>query len=89
MPEAPVTVCGGLPLIADVWFSGPDYFGEYDSEVTALYWMKRNGERGKQVSERFMESLEKRNPYWQGDVTEQVSDYYASQEHAEREGRDL
>lgn len=81
MPEAPVTVCGGLPLIADVWFSGPDYYGEYDSGVTALYWMKRNGERGQRVSEAFMASIEKRDQWWESHVIEQVEDYHASEEY--------
>jgi hypothetical protein len=77
MPCGPATVLGGLPVVADVWFSGPDYYGEYDCGVNALYWMKRDGSKGKELSQRVMDRIEKRDPYWDANVTEQVSVYLA------------
>jgi hypothetical protein len=77
MPEAQVSVLGGLPVIADVWFSGPDYYGEYDAGVNALYWEKRDGTKGKEVSQKIYDKLDKRDPYWHADVTEQVSEALA------------
>lgn len=84
MPEAQVSVLGGLPVIADVWFSGPDYFGEYDAGVNALYWAKRDGTKGKEVSQKIYDNLDKRDPYWQADVTERVSEALAYEEWENR-----
>jgi len=75
MVDGPATVLGGLPVIADCWYSGPDYFGEYDCGCDGLFWAKRDGKRGKPLSDTLMEKIEKRDPYWQANVTEQVSDY--------------
>ena len=49
MPEAPVTV-NGMPMIAVIHSSYDSFTGESDSEVTELYWRKRDGTRGKHVS---------------------------------------
>lgn len=84
MPEAQVSVLGGLPVIADVWFSGPDYFGEYDAGVNALYWAKRDGTKGKEVSQKIYDKLDKRDPYWQADVTERASEALAYEEWENR-----
>ena len=84
MPEAQVSVLGGLPVIADVWFSGPDYFGEYDAGVNALYWAKRDGTKGKEVSQKIYDKLDKRDSYWQANVTEQVSEALAYEEWENR-----
>ena len=86
MPEAQVSVLGGLPVIADVWFSGPDYFGEYDAGVNALYWAKRDGTKGKEVSQKIYDKLDKRDPYWQADVTERVSEALAYEDWISRNG---
>lgn len=74
MVYCPVTVLGGLPVIADVWFSGPDYEGEYDAGVDALYWMKRDGSRGKELSQKVMDRIEKQS-YWDAYVTEQANEW--------------
>lgn len=74
MKFIPVTVRGGLPVIADVWFSGPDYYGEYDSGVNALYWQKRDGTRGNELSKALMEKI-KSQDYWEAYVTEQANDW--------------
>lgn len=74
MVYVPVTVLGGLPVIADVWFSGPDYWGEYDAGVDGLYWQKRDGSRGKELSTKVMERIEKEQ-YWDADVTEKANDW--------------
>jgi hypothetical protein len=81
MPFAPATVLGGLPVIAEVWFDGPDWQGEHDAGVDALYWQKRDGSCGKPLSQRIMDRVEKHDPYWQAHVTEQASDWIAYHEH--------
>lgn len=80
---------GGLPVIAEVWFSGPDYHGEYDAGVDALYWVTHKGKKGKQLSEKVMAKIEKRDPYWQSHVVEQVSEQLAHEKwEAEERKRD-
>lgn len=71
---APVTVIGGLPVIAEVWFSGPDYKGEYDAGVDQLYWQKHNGSKGKPLSQKVMDRIQKEQ-YWDAYVTEQTNDW--------------
>lgn len=74
MVLVPVTVLGGLPVIADVWFSGPDYFGEYDAGVNELFWRKSDGSKGKPLPPRIMGRVEREN-YWEANVTEQANDW--------------
>ena len=74
MVYVPVTVLGGLPVIANVWFSGPDYEGEYDAGVDELFWQKRDGSRGAPLSQRVIDRIEKES-YWEADVTEQANDW--------------
>lgn len=75
MTRVPVTIMGGLPVIADVWFSGPDYYGEYDCGVDCLYWRKSDGTAGKELPVRVLERLEKHDSFWEADITEQASDW--------------
>ena len=87
MPFAPVTVLGGLPVVAKVWFSGPDYFGEYDAGVDRLYWMVKESwnnpiKHGKALSDKIMDRLP---DYWEADVIEQVSDWLAQKDYEEKE----
>lgn len=72
MVLVPVIIKGGLPVIAEVWFSGPDYYGEYDAGVDALYWRKRDGTPAKKLSPQIVDNLE---DYWEAYVTEQASDW--------------
>jgi hypothetical protein len=74
MVFVPVTILGGLPVIAEVWFSGPDYNGEYDAGVDSLSWQKHDGSIGKPLSEKVMARVEKET-YWQAYVTEQANDW--------------
>lgn len=77
MVFVPVTVLGGLPAIAEVWFSGPDYFGEYDAGVDGLYWQRSDGSKGALFSERMMDRVEK-DSYWDAYVTEQANDWLSA-----------
>jgi hypothetical protein len=70
-----VTVLGGLPVVAEVWFSGPNLCGEYDSGCDGLYWQKRDGTRGRELSQQLMERIGKIDPYWESHVTEQANDW--------------
>jgi hypothetical protein len=60
MVFVPVTVKGGLPMIADVWFYGPDYFDEYDAGCDDLYWQNKDGSKGKPISDKLMLDIEKK-----------------------------
>ena len=86
MPDCPVTILGGLPVIAEVWFSGPDYYGEYDAGVDGIYWQKRDGSKGKEVSKAIYDRLDK-VAYWQAYITEQANEYLAYSEQEEKESR--
>lgn len=73
------TILGGLPVVADVAFGKdadtPNGPGEYWSDVETLYWRKRDGTRGKEVSEAIYDRCHKYDDYWQADVTEQANDW--------------
>lgn len=83
MPLCPVTILGGLPVLAEVWFT-VDYYGESDSGVDAIYWQKRDGTKGKEVSQKIYDRLEK-DAYWQASVTEQAVDWLAYADHQDEE----
>ncbi len=85
MPLVHATILGGLPIVADVWFSGPDYFGEYDSGVDGLYWRRRDGLAGKRLSDSLMARVEKRDPHWESNVIEEANDWLM--EHAGPDGK--
>ena len=68
---------GGLPVIAEVWFSrGDGWRTDDDAGVDALYWQKRDGSKGAPLSQKIMDRIEKQD-YWECDVIDQVSDYLA------------
>ncbi len=76
MPEGPCTILGGLPVIAEVWFTrGDGWTTDDDAGVDALYWIKRDGTKGKPVPQSIYDRLEKKDPYWEGDVTLAVSEH--------------
>lgn len=90
MPLCPVTILGGLPVLADVWFSsGGGWQSDGDAGVDALYWRKRDGTKGAEVSTKIYDRLDK-EPYWQADVTEQANDWLGCRERKERkEGTEI
>ena len=57
MHDAPVTVLG-LPLVAVVSSSYDAHTGESDAEVVELYWRRRDGSRGKHVSDKVWDKIE-------------------------------
>lgn len=73
MVFVPVTVLGGLPVIADVWFDC-DYEGNYDAGCDGLYWIKRDGSKGAPLSQKVMDRVES-GDYWDAYVTEQANDW--------------
>jgi len=83
MLTAPVTILGGLPVIAEIWASGPDHHGEYDCGVDALYWQCRDGSKGKEISQKIYDKLNKANDYWEADVTEQAFNYLSYEQARE------
>lgn len=69
---------GGLPVIAEVWFTrGDGWMTDDDAGVDALYWIKRDGTKGKRLSDALMEKIARKDPWWEVDVTEAVSEQLA------------
>lgn len=69
------TILGGLPVIADVSW-GTNYWGEGYADVDAIYWMKRDGSKGKAIPQHLFDRAEKYDPYFSR-LTEQLSDQAA------------
>lgn len=68
-----VSILGGLPVYAEIdWSRGDGYTVDDDAWVDALYWVKRDGSQGNPVPESMYEKLEKHDPYWECEVTENV-----------------
>jgi hypothetical protein len=78
MPEGPATILGGLPVIAEVWFTrGDGWSTDDDAGVSALYWRKKDGTKGKELSQKILDRAEAKDPYWECDVVEAVSEHLA------------
>src|SRR5688572_5571189 len=76
MPEGPATILGGLPVIAEVWFTRGDGW------TTTLGWTSSTGasataRRGRRSRSTSSDRCEAKDPYWEADVTEQVSEHLA------------
>lgn len=66
------TILGGLPIIADVdW--GTDYWGEGYAEIEAIYWMKKDGTKGKPIPQKVFDRAELYDSYFSS-LIEQLSD---------------
>jgi hypothetical protein len=82
MPEGPATVLGGLPVIAEVWWTrGDGWTTDDDAGVDEVFWRKRDGSKGAPFSEKMMDKLDAKDPYWESNVIEQVSDHLAYQQY--------
>jgi len=76
MVYVPCTILGGLPVIANVWYTrGDGYITDDDAGVDEVFWRKRDGSRGKEVSKAVYDRLEKYDKWWQAAVTEQANDW--------------
>lgn len=81
MLSGPATILGGLPVFAECWYTrGDGLTTDDDCGVEALYWLRRNGTKGKELPQSIMDRLDK-TPYWEAGVCEMVCDHY----HCERE----
>lgn len=75
--EGPANILGGLPVFARCWFSrGDGWTTDDDCGVTSLHWLKRDGTAGKELSQTIINRLDKKHPYWEAGVCEQVVDHY-------------
>jgi len=82
--EGPTVILGGLPVWAEVWYTrGDGWMTDDDAGVTALYWLKRDGTKGKEVSEAIYERCRK-DAYWECDVCDRVFDYIAHKDWEEK-----
>lgn len=72
------TILGGLPVIADVSFGYDGFTGEYYSEVSQLFWVKKDGSPGKELPQHVIDKAEKYDPYF-ANLTENVSEMLASE----------
>ena len=73
----PGTILGGLPIIAEV-FWGTDYWGEGYSDIIAIYWRKRDGTKGKKVSQAIFDRVWEHDPYFCS-LVEQLQDECAAE----------
>lgn len=77
----PAHILGGLPVWAEcsvhVSPAGPWGPEEYDMEVDQLFWLRKNGKKGKEIPAHIVSRAENKDPYWHVYVTEMVSDYCA------------
>lgn len=81
--EGPATILGGLPVIAEVWYTrGDGYSTDDDCGVDALYWQKRDGSKGAPLPQKIWDRLDKID-YWEADVCEAVFDYLSYQKWCE------
>lgn len=82
MPSGQVTIFGGLPVIAHVWFSrGDGYSTDDDAGVDSLHWVKKDGTEGTEVSQNIYDKLEAKNPWWESDVIDQITDQIAYEQY--------
>jgi hypothetical protein len=82
------TVFGGLPVWAEVEYENGDGLWESDfAIVDEVYWLKRNGQKGKPFSKKLWERLDK-DKDWQTYVIEQVFDDIAYRQRPERDYND-
>ena len=81
MPGGPSIILGGLPVWAEVWFTrGDGWMTDDDAGVTSLHWLKSDGTKGKEVSKKIYDRLDKID-YWEVDVVDRVSDYLAYKDY--------
>jgi|LakMenEpi03Aug12_release.lakeMendotaPanAssembly.Ray.scaffolds.fasta_scaffold559643_2 hypothetical protein len=82
MYEGEATVFGGLRVWAQIYYEkGDGWMTDDDAHVEEIYWLKRNGQKGKPFSKKLWERLDRdKNNYWQADVIEQVFDYVSGYE---------
>lgn len=84
MPKAPSTILGGLPVFADVSFGYDEYIGESWSEVNAIYWRRRNGKPGKEISQALYDKAQAYDPgLYQ--TLEQACEYIADKAEEEKD----
>jgi len=88
MTWAPATILGGLPVWADVHWGKdadtPNGAGDYWAEVEDICWRKRDGSRGKSITQKVWERAENYDCYFCHTI-EEVEDYLDHQTR-EREG---
>lgn len=88
MPEGPATILGGLPVVAEVWFTrGDGWTTDDDAGVDALYWQKKDGSKGKELPQSIWDRLDKID-YWECDVIDAVSDYLAYEQYQREHGKE-
>lgn len=76
------TILGGLPVIADVdW--GTSWDGEGYAEISQIYWLKRNGTKGKPIPKKLFDRAELYDSYFSS-LIEQLSELCAYEQY-ERE----
>jgi hypothetical protein len=80
----PATILGGLPVWAEVWFTrGDGYSSDDDAGVSELFWLKRDGTKGGPVPDSVRDRAEAKDPYWEVDVVDKVTDYLAHEQYLE------
>lgn len=74
--SGPATILGGLPVFAVCWFTrGDGWTQDDDCGVEGLYWLRRDGSKGKELPQSVLDRLEKVS-FWEAGVCEMVCDHY-------------
>lgn len=73
--EGPSTMLGGLPIWLEVFYTrGDGWETDDDYDVTGVYWLKKDGTKGKHVPQHMIERAERLDDYWHVDAFDRMCD---------------
>lgn len=84
MPICRATILGGLPVWVEVSFGYDEFAGEHWAEVQKIWWRKRDGSRGKEVTQKVFDRALNYDSYF-GNLIEQANEELAQQSWEEKE----
>jgi hypothetical protein len=84
--EGAAQILGGLPVFARCWFSRGHGLDDDDCGVDSMHWLKRDGTAGAELPQSVIDRLDKKQPYWEADVCEQVVESYHYAKEADSAG---
>lgn len=76
-------ILGGLPIIAEISFGYDSWNMEHWAEVEGIFWCKRDGTKGKEISQALRDRAEKYDPYF-SNLIEHVNEELAWEKEEEK-----
>jgi len=76
------SILGGLPIIAEVAFGYDSWNMEHWAEVEGIFWRKRDGTKGKAISQALRDRAEKYDPYF-SNLIEYINEEMAYEKESE------